>query len=214
MGNKIVSAVPYMIMSESKEKIVQAAEQLFLKYGMKGVTMDDISRKLAISKKTIYNYYKDKDDIVNIVTERYLEREISRINEIRKNAQNAIHELTLESDHIREHMQNINPAIITELQKYHRPAWKIYLGFRDKVLFQMVEQTLARGVREGLFRADIDVKVLAVLRVEECQMMLNTNSFSRDTFNFHDVENQLMVHYMKGILTPEGFKIYEQYIHS
>lgn len=203
----------FTLMSENREEIMQAAEQLFLKYGVKGVTMDDISRQLAISKKTIYNHYKDKDDIVSTVTERYMEREISRINEIKKSAENAIHELTLDSDYIREHMQNINPVIITELQKYHRRAWKIYLGFRD-TLFQMVEQTLIRGVREGLFRPDIDVKVLAVLRVEECQMMINVNTFSRDTFSFHDVEHQLMVHYMNGILTPKGSKIYEPYIRS
>ncbi len=164
--------------------------------------MDDISRKLAISKKTLYTHYKDKDDIVCSVTEKYLEREISRISNIHRQAINAIHELILESEYIREHMQNINPIIVTELQKYHRPAWNIYVGFRDKALRQVVEKTLYRGIHEGVFRADIDSKVLAILRVEECQMMISNEVFPRSSFYFHQVEKQLMAHFIKGILTP------------
>ncbi|MDF9797603.1 AcrR family transcriptional regulator [Catalinimonas alkaloidigena] len=189
---------------ESKEQIAQVAEGLFLAYGVRSVTMDDISKKLAISKKTIYQHFRDKDEIVCLVTERVMEREGEQINRIKTEANDVIHELILLSKYIREHGQSVNPSVLFDLQRYHRNAWEIYLRFKENVFLFSLIDTLNRGIEEGFIRSEIDVEVLSLLRLEEMQMAYDADLFPRDKFNFKMVQNQLFDHFVHGILTRKG----------
>lgn len=198
-------------MADNKEEIVETAEDLFMAYGVRSVTMDDISRKLAISKKTIYSHYKDKDEIVQIVTRRFLDREKQMMIEMKEKSYDAIHELMMVSKYIREHLQNINPSALSDLEKYYRHAWNIYLKFKEKVFLQAITETLERGIREGYFRKDINVEILSLLRIEEAQMIFNNKIFPREKFDFMEVQMQLFTHFIRGIVTPEGAELIKKY---
>lgn len=200
--------------TENREEIIQTAENLFLAYGVRSVTMDDISKKLAISKKTIYQHYKDKDEIVCRVTQRFLEREKMMVAEIKEKSQGAIHELVMVSKYLREHLQNINPSVLFDLQKYHRGAWSIYLKFKEKVFLYAIEETLVRGIEEGVFMKDINIHILSILRVEEIQMLFDEDIFPRDKFHFEEVQMQLFEHFTRGILTRKGADLMNQYTES
>lgn len=198
---------------ESKEQIAQAAEDLFLAYGVRSVTMDDISKKLAISKKTIYQHYRDKDEIVCLVTERVMEREEEQINEIKHEAKDVIHELILLSKYIREHGQSVNPSVLFDLQRYHRSAWEIYLKFKENVFLYSLIDTLNRGKVKGYIREEVNVDILSLLRLEEIQMAYDADVFPRDKFNFQEVQVQLFDHFVHGILTSKGLdtlKLYKE----
>jgi len=196
---------------ESKEQIAKAAEDLFLAYGVRSVTMDDISKKLAISKKTIYQHYKDKDEIVCLVTERVMEREGAQIDMIKANANDVIHELFLLSKYIREHGQSVNPSVLFDLQRYHRSAWEIYLRFKESVFLQSLISTLSRGKKEGFVRENVDVEILSLLRLEEIQMAYDADVFPRDKFNYKSVQWQLFDHFIHGILTRKGIETLKLY---
>lgn len=196
---------------ESKEQIAQVAEDLFLAYGVRSVTMDDISKKLAISKKTIYQHFRDKDEIVCLVTERVMEREGEQINRIKSDAKDVIQELILLSKYIREHGQSVNPSVLFDLQRYHRNAWEIYLKFKENVFLFSLMDTLNRGKKEGYIRQEIDVEVLSLLRLEEIQMAYDADLFPREKFNFKEVQRQLFDHFVHGILTKKGLDTFNQY---
>lgn len=196
---------------ESKEQIAQVAEDLFLAYGVRSVTMDDISKKLAISKKTIYQHFRDKDEIVCLVTERVMEREGEQINRIKSDARDVIQELILLSKYIREHGQSVNPSVLFDLQRYHRNAWEIYLKFKENVFLFSLMDTLNRGKKEGYIRQEIDVEVLSLLRLEEIQMAYDADLFPREKFNFKEVQRQLFDHFVHGILTKKGLDTLNQY---
>lgn len=196
---------------ENKKQIVQAAEDLFMAYGVRSVTMDDISRKISISKKTIYQYYRDKDEIVCLVTERVLRKEKEKMLAIKEVAEDAIHEIVLVSQYMRKHTQNVNPSILFDLQKYHPNAWKIYLSFKESVFLDALKATLYRGIEEGYFRQDIDVDILAQLRIMQIQMAGDQEIFPQDKFDFKKVIIQLFEHFMQGVLTEKGRKKLAQY---
>ncbi|WPP49907.1 TetR/AcrR family transcriptional regulator [Catalinimonas niigatensis] len=196
---------------ESKEQIAQAAEDLFLTYGVRSVTMDDISKKLAISKKTIYQHYRDKDEIVCLVTERVMEREEEQINEIKLQAKDVIHELLLLSKYIRAHGQSVNPSVLFDLQRYHRSAWEIYLKFKENVFLYSLIGTLNKGKEMGYIREGVDVEILSLLRLEEIQMAYDPDVFPRDKFNFQEVQVQLFDHFVHGILTSKGLETLKLY---
>jgi AcrR family transcriptional regulator len=195
-----------------KKNIVEGADELFMKYGIKTVTMDDIARYLSISKKTIYQYFADKTEIVNTVALEHLEKQKSEISTVKNSARNAIEELFMVSRCLRENLVKINPSVFHDLKKYYRSAWEIYLKYRSEVFYQSIQDTLENGKDKGYFREDINVKILATLRQEEIQMVFNGEIFPRDKFEIKEVQIQLFDHFVYGILTAKGQKLYHKYL--
>lgn len=196
---------------ENRDQITQAAEHLFMNYGIRSVTMDDIARKLGISKKTIYQHFRDKDEVVGLATLRILQREKGMLDQIQNESENAIHELHLLSNYIRQHIVNINPSALFDLQKYHPDAWQIYLNFKDTVFLKSVESTIERGIREGVFRPSLDPKILSVLRIEQIHCSFDDQVFPKEEYNWREVHTQLFDHFTYGLLTPKGVHAYEKY---
>lgn len=176
--------------------------------------MDDIAKRLGISKKTIYQHFRDKDEVVRIATFRILEREKGLLDHIQSQATNAIDELHRLSNYLRQHIVNINPSALFDLQKYHPDAWEIYLNFKDKVFLQSVESTLSRGMKEGYFRSDINVKILSVLRIEIIHLAFDERVFPKDEYGWREVHTQLFDHFTYGILTPKGVQAFEKYVEN
>ena len=99
-----------------KEKIIEGAGSLFLRYGIRSVSMDDIANNLAISKKTLYQYFKDKDDIVTKATKAIIDADRKSFVEIREGAENAIDELSKVSKCLRRMIDEMNPSLLFDLQ--------------------------------------------------------------------------------------------------
>lgn len=198
-------------MEEIKEKIIEGAADLFLKYGLKTVTMDDIARHLAISKKTIYQYFNDKNELVNTVAKMHMELEKKQIEEIQNQTSNTIEELIMMTKCMRENHNRINPVVFLELKKYYKKAWQIYLEYKSNVFYQSILSSLKRGIAEGVFRSDINVEILATMRMELVQLSFNDDIFPRDKFDFREVQNQLSQHFLNGLLTIKGKEQIENY---
>lgn len=198
-------------MQDISQRIIEQAGKLFLKYGIKSVTMDDISTELSISKKTIYQYFRDKDEIVSQVAENHLLQEKARMEEIRSEASNAIEQLYNYSACLREMFEGMNPAVLYDLRKYYNTAWQIYLDFKDKVFFHAIADILRQGIKEGYFRKDIDIEVLSILRLEEFQMTTYDSLFPMEKFDMKHVQMQLFMHFVFGIVTEEGYHKLNQY---
>jgi len=196
---------------EIKEKIIEGAADLFLKYGLKTVTMDDIARHLAISKKTIYQYFNDKNELVNTVAKMHMELEKKQIEEIQNQTSNTIEELIMMTKCMRENHNRINPVVFLELKKYYKKAWQIYLEYKSNVFYQSILSSLKRGIAEGVFRSDINVEILATMRMELVQLSFNDDIFPRDKFDFREVQNQLSQHFLNGLLTIKGKEQIENY---
>ncbi len=182
-----------------------------MSFGIRSVTMDDIAKQLGISKKTIYQHFNDKDEVVCQTTWRILKREKELLDEIRKNAKNAIHELHLLTHYIRHHIVNINPSALFDIQKYHKEAWKIYLDFKDSVFIKNVEDSIERGMAEGHFRSNLNPKILAKLRIEQIHLGFDGQVFPKDEFDLTEVQMQLFENFFYGLLTQSGKQLFESY---
>jgi len=197
---------------EIREHILATAYQLFKTYGIRSVTMDDLSKELSMSKKTIYQHFKDKDEIVFITTQMAMEHEKECINTIQQQSKNSIDELIMLTKFMREHIGNINPSALFDIKKYYREAWQLYLKFKEEVFTEGVKTSLKRGIAEGYFRENINPDILAVFRVEMLQLTFDDAIFPRSKFDFREVQMQIFEHFIYGILTPKGLKAFEQQI--
>ena len=198
-------------MIDTKENVLSAVADLFLKYGVRSVSMDDIAHNQGISKKTIYQYFDDKNDLVNQVSKMVLEARMAEYREISVKASNSIEELYTMSILLRKHFSEINPALMYDIQKYHPQAWSLFLKHENDVVYHSVIDNLERGIEEGYFRSEINAKVLARFRVEQIQVSFDERLFPKDQFDFTDVQVQLFDHYVHGLLTESGLELYKNY---
>lgn len=182
-----------------------------MRYGCKSVTMDDIARHLAVSKKTLYQFYKDKDEIITTFARNEFECEKNCIEGIAGEAENAIDEVMRISRHIRDTFSKMNPGLLYEMQKYHTEAWQVYTDFRQSTVADHIRGNLERGMREELYRNTIDVDMLTRLRLEMIQITFDTRVFPPAQFNIIDIQLQTTDLFIRGVATARGLEVLDQY---
>lgn len=201
-------------MTEIQDKILTIANQLFNQYGIRSVSMDDIAREISISKKTIYQYFKDKDEIVKMVTQSHIDREKNEFENVLNTSSNALEELFELSKCLRKNMSEINPSLLFDLQKFHPSSWALWEEFKHDFIKNAVLRVIARGKSEGFFRETLNAEILAVLRIETIELSFNQKIFPKDKFDFMEVQLTLLDHFVHGLLTIKGQEIYDEMTNS
>lgn len=196
---------------EPKERILKGAEELFFKYGIKSVTMDDIAKHLAISKKTIYQFYSDKNEIVEVLMQETLKQDECEFKQIHDESANMIEEVMHMMKHITTMFAKTNPNIFYDLQKYHPKAWSLFKEFKQDCMAKMIEKSIERGKKEGVVREDINAKIISRMRIEQVEMGLNAEVFPPSDFKLVDIQLAMLDHFLHGICTLKGHKLINKY---
>ena len=194
-----------------REKIVETAGNLFMQLGIRAVTMDDIAKELSISKKTIYQYFKDKREIVNTITKMHLDVEENRFASQTEGSENTVHELIMVSQCLRESMQEMKVNIMNELQKFYPEAWRLYMEFKHNVMKNSIKDVIERGQKEGYFRQEIDPELISTMRMEQVQSFLMGNLYPKNQYTLTEAQMQLFDHFIHGLFTIEGHQLFNQY---
>lgn len=187
---------------------------LFFRYGVRRVTMDDVAKALGMSKKTLYQYYSDKDELVAEATRAHLERERIEFDEIFCNSENSIKCLFSISQCMRKSLSEINPSVLFELKRFYPKSWEYWTEFKDQFIFKSIVENIKKGIEEEYFRSEVNAEILANLRVMEIQILFDRESFPSEKFNFMEVQMQLFNHFVYGIATEKGRKLYKEYLEN
>ena len=198
---------------ETQERIELAAHELFYRFGIKSVTMDDIAKHLSMSKKTIYTFFEDKDQIVTQLCNKDLHNRQCRFEQIAQASKNAIDEILMMMKYMGEMFSGMNPNLFYDMQKYHPNAYKNFRAFKEEKILKMVVENLQKGIEQELYRKDMDIRIIAKLRVEQVEMAFNPSIFPPDKFKPVQVQMQLLDHFMHGISTLKGHKLINKYKH-
>lgn len=192
---------------ETKDRILNGALELFTRYGIKSVTMDDIAKHLAISKKTIYQFFSDKDEVVYTLMERKFAIDCADFEQIASTAPNVVEEVFGYMKKLHQMFAHMNPNMIYDIRKYHSRAWEIITKFRQEMGIASVERALAKGKADGFVRTDCNIKVLARLRMEEIEMGFNPTIFPPTEYAILDVQISMVEHFLYGVCTLKGHKL-------
>jgi TetR/AcrR family transcriptional regulator, cholesterol catabolism regulator len=196
---------------EPQEKILKSALGLFFKYGIKHVTMDDIAKELGMSKKTIYQFYKEKDDLVNQLCESELKGQEFQFNEMNTNAKDPIHEIILISERMRIMMQNINPIFFMDLQKFYPSGFMMFQKFKEDCAHKNILINIKKGIEIGVYRSDLDPEFVSRLRLAQIDMLMFGNYFSYDKISFVKAHQLMLEIFIYGICTVKGHKLFNNY---
>jgi len=195
-----------------RERILEESEMLFFRYGVRRVTMDDVAKALGMSKKTLYQYYSDKDELVAEATQAHLDRERIEFDKIFRNSENSIKSLFLISQCMRKSLSEINPSVLFDLKRFYPKSWEYWTEFKDQYIFKSIVENIKKGIEEEYFRPEVNAEILANLRVMEIQVLFDRESFPSEKFNFMEVQMQLFNHFVYGITTEKGRKLYKEYL--
>lgn len=193
---------------DTRARILEVATEHFSRFGVRTVTMEDIARQIGVSKKTIYQEFEDKKDLVMAVFTQILELDRQKLTLILESEDGVIEHLVNTSRMMRERLSSINPLVIFEIQKYFPEAWKMFEDFKETVILIDIVNMLERGKALGYFRPEIDSQILAKVRIKQITEAFDPGNFSRPDYNFVEEQVVLMDHFLHGIFTDKGREAY------
>lgn len=195
-----------------KNRILEGATKLFFRYGVKTITMDSIASDLGISKKTIYQHFPDKDSLVKDVVITFLERDRCLWNDLDAKYSDVIEKMFHSYEMVKETLTEINPRLMFEIQKYHPEAFDIFDQYKKEVMLAYLIKDLNSGIKEGYFRPEIPVELIAKVRMAEIHMLFNPDFFESYKKSVYDMHLEFMDYFLRGIMTPKGLSIYNEYL--
>ena len=208
---KKVSLVLHTLIMETKERIVKKAHELFMLYGIRSVSMDEIAAHLGISKKTIYQYFEDKDAIVDGVLNIEIEMNEKNFMQQQQNAENAVHEIFLDIDLIQEMLKGMNPSILFDLEKYHPTAYKKLNDHKNNFYYGIMCNNLKRGIAENVYKEDINIDILSRFRVSSIFLIFNPEVFPSLKYNLTETFWEITANFLHGLVTVKGNKLIDKY---
>ncbi len=202
---------PVMTEQSTKERIRQTAHDLVMQYGIRSISMDDIAAALGISKKTIYQYYADKDELIDEVVAAIIQYNQACCERDRQTADNAIHEIFLAMEFMMEIFRSMNNSLLFDMQKYHPAAFQKFAKHKNDYLYTIIKENLLRGIREELYRDDIKVDILARFRVESVILPFSPEFHGKVKASLAEIEEEILLNFLFGVVSPKGYKLILKY---
>ena len=199
-------------MSNQRNHIVEQAFAIFKQRGFKLVTMDDISRQVGISKKTLYEVFTHKDELVEAVIQFIISENSCQLEKTVVPGKNAIEQNIVMMQYLERFVRGMNPVCFFDLQRYYPKAFQLLMQHRTHFVEQSILANLRQGIDEGLYRSDIDVTILARYRTESVFLVFQQNLFPDASQDPSKVNYQIFIHYLYGLCTLKGHEVLTQYI--
>ncbi len=198
---------------EIKDRILQHARTLFLRNGIKSVSMDDIAASLAMSKKTLYKSFTNKDEIVVGMLTQHLHKSQSECASMANHAANAVEEMLNISRWAEQELGSLHPSVFYDLKKYHPTAWALFAAHKNTFILDQIIRNLRRGMAEGLFRPDLDVDVLARLSLAQIELTFDIELYPPVHFGAVRVNRVFDEHFLLGVASLKGHRLINKYQH-
>lgn len=189
-----------------KETILQKANEMYMSFGYKSVTMDDIATELGISKKTIYQHYANKNELVEASTLYLFEKISTGIDHICTLDNNSIEEIFEIRKFLMKNLNNETTSPFYQLQKFFPQtfAWLHSKQF-EKMNGCMLEN-INKGIQNGLYRPDIDIDFISRIYFTGLTGIKNTDIFPTDTYEINAVTKQYLEYHLRAITTQKGLE--------
>ncbi|HBF87458.1 MAG TPA: hypothetical protein DDX39_02360 [Bacteroidales bacterium] len=195
-------------MEENRKNILSKVAELFQKYGIKSVTMDDIARELSVSKKTLYNYFTDKNDLVKKFVAEVLDNKSHETIFLSEHL-NAIEELIYVNKHVNQMLKDYNPAMFYDLRKYYPETHNEMIKIRRGKIHNAILANLKKGKIEGIYRKEMDEVIIAKLHVSRIDSLIENKYFTINEFTSPQFTKEIFTYHIRGIANEKGIKIFE-----
>ena len=196
---------------DQQVSIVSAASDLFMRYGIRSVSMDDISIALGISKKTLYQLVPNKDELLSQVIDFKRKLDIQLMDDIQLRSNNALHEMVQMAELFLMIMKELKPTFLHDLKKYYALQWSEVQKFHDQELRMRIKSNIDRGIEEGYYRQDIDSGIVSRLYVNAAWSLTNEVMVTFDNIEWSRLNRQHILYHIYGLLATKGHEHLKDY---
>ena len=196
---------------ELREKILLKVTELFMRYGVKSISMDDISSQLGISKKTLYQFVDNKKDLIQKVFERHIEEEMAAMKIIVNESENAVEEIVRIAQYVTQLLREMSPKTLYDLQKYYRSIWDLVEALHQQQIFAIIKDNIERGIEDDLYRVDLNADIVAKLYVGKSSLLVDDKLFPLKDYNKENLFKEHIKYHIYGIASKKGLRLLEKY---
>ncbi len=196
---------------ELKERIIQEASSLFFKHGIRSITMSDIANHMGISKRTLYEVFKDKEELLEESINAHIRCADKEMEKITSGSENVIDTmLRIYAKHLND-VHSINKSLVYDLKKYHP---RLYEKIRDKQgdEVNIFIPLFSRGVEQGLIREDIDIEICLWLIKSQFQSLMEGSHLPTEKFSMNQFVRAIILNFTRGVATPKGNELIDELV--
>ncbi len=188
-------------------EIILRAKNLYIQFGVKAVTMDDLAKGIGISKKTLYEQIPNKASLIDQMIHLHIKEEKKAINQIKSQSQHAVEEMILIARYVIQMLKQVSPNIVFEIKKYYWESWKKLEKLNNEHVLQVIHLNLKSGIEQGFYRADLPVEIIARHYVTLISSIVNQEVFPSNIFTMDKIFKETMLYHLRGITTPYGWEL-------
>jgi len=197
-------------MEEQLQNIIEKVSELYMKYGIRSVTMDDVSRHLGISKKTLYSYVKDKKELVELTVKNHLEKNFKAEKDLKSQKLSAIDELLEVYRFAGEMIKDVNPSYQYDLQKYYPYLCDQFNHFKRENLFHIIKSNLEKGIKEGVYRQEMNVEIIARMHAFRHFKSGNVDQDDIEFMMKREAFKEIFLYHTHAIINQKGREILKE----
>jgi AcrR family transcriptional regulator len=189
-----------------RDIILVKAMELYMEYGLRSVSMDQIAGELGISKKTIYRYFSSKSELVHEGIQMMAKEVHSFVNDIAARQNSPIDELFAIDKAMRNYFTPTHERIIYQLKKYYPKTFRYIQEIKKEEMVRVTTENLQQGIKTGYYRTDFDPEIIAHLYLGQAYMMMNDDFFWKPKLDQKVVHRQALLYHLHGIVSDKGRK--------
>lgn len=197
-----------------RQQILDESILLFKRLGIRGVTMDMIAENIGISKRTLYENFQNKDELVEECVKVLIDKRNNDANEIIRNSTHFLETFMLFMWHHINELKSVNPLFMRDIRKlYPQSACKQANDFSDQIKSKM-KDFVTKGINEGVFRSEINPEIAAILIYEQIGLLHNESGrevFPASKFSSAEVFEHIAINYIRGMSTLKGLELIDYY---
>lgn len=193
------------------EKLLERSRDLFLKYGIRNITMDKLSADLGISKKTLYRTIPNKSALIEKIVSSFLEEQKLEIQAVKPNTKNAIEEMHLMAEKAIVHIRRMLPNVTFELQKYYPESWQLIENHNIGFLQEVIKENLKRGISEGLYRSDLNLDIIPIFYASKIAVVVDSSLYQQYGYRQDTVFKEFVLYHLHGVVSNKGKDLINNY---
>ncbi len=193
-------------------EILSGSLDRFIEFGIRSLSMDDLARSMKISKKTLYQYVQNKEDLIRKVLSLQAQKNDIEFRKLMSPDLNAIEALLMASKLVSEQIKSFNPAMVFDLKKYYPELLEELIQNKKDAVYEYITSNLKAGIRQEIYRTDVNIEVTAAIYLEQLEIMHRSDFLQTKEFSFSYVFDTMFDNLIRGIVNENGLNYYEERI--
>ena len=182
-----------------------------MKYGLKSVTMDDLCREIGVSKKTLYKYFADKNDLVLSIIDFKIEMDKQACLICTNQTDNAIASLINISRFVIEQLANVNPSVFLDLRKHYPEAWKRMNDHKWEFVLENIRENIVQGKAEGLYRKNLNPAIISRYYVAGMDTIMDGEVYPFPEFKTDEILTEILRFHIRGLANDNGINYLKEH---